>query len=136
MRPRRQKGQDPLLAAAESGGRGVAGVLAEARASLLNPSRPYTPRDSSYGEGARHLLDNSQSTYGDRPTSAFNFNDSSQFNSTQTLGADHGDLNASLQRFDRMRASAETRTFGERDDLSASRAGPPGATKRPQRFSP
>ena len=78
-------------------------MLAEARASLLNPSRPYTPAHHDN----RHLLDDSthlgnfpraafenRPAYGDRPSSAFNFK---EFNNSTM------DITASLERFDRMR---------------------------------
>eukprot|EP01052_Picozoa_sp_SAG31_P039495 SAG31_NODE_5489_length_2506_cov_1.497300_2_plen_310_part_01 len=104
MRTRRERQADPFQPRSS-----VAGVLAEARASLLNPSRPYTP---AAHHGNRHLLDDAQPlqhfpraayenrpSYGDRPSSAFNFK---EFNNSTM------DIAASLERFDRMRASAES----------------------------
>eukprot|EP01050_Picozoa_sp_SAG11_P024850 SAG11_NODE_5417_length_1566_cov_0.912747_1_plen_67_part_01 len=64
MRPRRERAAVPFQPRSS-----VAGVLAEARASLLNPSRPYTPA----GADNRHLLDARHSSYESRPSSAFNF---------------------------------------------------------------
>ena len=52
--------QDPFAARSV-----IAGVRAEARASLLNPSRPYTP---AAGDN-RHLLDDNP--YGMFPRAAF-----------------------------------------------------------------
>ena len=124
MRPRRER-QDPFQPRST-----VAGVLAEARASLLNPSRPYTPAVNS-----RHLLDDAQHSnfprgnfaagaggpmgenrpaYGDRPSSAFNFKEFSG-SSGSTMDSTM-DMAASLDRFDRMRASAESSGLASFDD--------------------
>lgn len=91
---RRQKHLDPFDNPSARGG--VASVLAGARASLVNPSRPYTPAD-----GLRPLF--AGTDYNSRPTSAYS---GSELRQSFDAAASADNVYGSVE-FDAVRASDE-----------------------------